>query len=367
MNKTSKKIIIGMSGGVDSSVAAWLLIEQGYHVEGLFMKNWEHDDKPGYCAAADDLADAQAVCDQLNIPLHQTNFSEAYWNNVFEHVLSEYEAGRTPNPDVLCNKEIKFKLFLEHALNLGADGIATGHYARVDSKDGQYRLCKAKDRNKDQTYFLHAIPPEALAKTHFPIGDYLKPEIRVMAEKLNLVNATKKDSTGLCFIGERPFKSFLNEFMLATPGPIKSTSGDVLGEHDGLMFYTMGQRQGLNIGGVANTPDAPWYVVDKDLTTNTLLVAQGSEHPMLYSSGLICGPIHWLNPMPEDAFPKTCMAKTRYRQADQACLISPENQDNKQHTVMFSVPQRAVTVGQYIVFYDQNICLGGAVIEQIIR
>tara|TARA_R110002126_G_scaffold273866_1_gene418657 strand:- start:198666 stop:199763 length:1098 start_codon:yes stop_codon:yes gene_type:complete len=365
MSKKNKKIIIGMSGGVDSSVAAWILIEQGYEVEGLFMKNWEQDDKPGYCAAADDLADAQAVCNQLKIPLHQVNFSEAYWNNVFEHVLSEYEAGRTPNPDVLCNKEIKFKLFLEHALSLGADGIATGHYARVDSKNGEFRLCKAKDRNKDQTYFLHAITSEALAKAHFPIGDYLKPDIRVMAEKLNLVNAAKKDSTGLCFIGERPFKSFLNEFMLATPGPMESTDGETLGQHDGLMFYTMGQRQGLNIGGVRNAPDAPWYVVDKSLATNTLLVAQGTDHPMLYSNGLICGPIHWLNPMPDDTFPKTCMAKTRYRQAEQACLISPEDQN--QHVIMFSAPQRAITVGQYIVFYEQNICLGGAVIEQIIR
>ncbi len=357
-----KKVIIGMSGGVDSSVAAWLLIEQGFEVEGLFMKNWEHDDKPGYCAAADDLADAKAVCEQLHIPLHQVNFSEAYWNHVFEHVLSEYERGRTPNPDILCNKEIKFNLFLNHAFELGADAIATGHYARIDT---HHRLCKAKDRDKDQTYFLHAINPDVLDKVLFPIGDYLKPQIRDIAKKINLKNHAKKDSTGLCFIGERPFKAFLNEFMLATPGPIEDTSGEVLGQHDGLMFYTIGQRQGLNIGGVRNTMDAPWYVVDKNLKTNTLMVAQGSEHPMLYSNGLTCGPIHWLEPQSEHDFPKTCFAKIRYRQTEQACMISPQNKDK--HTIMFSSPQRAVTVGQYIVFYDKNICLGGAVIEETIQ
>ncbi len=358
----TKKIIIGMSGGVDSSVAAWLLLEQGFEVEGLFMKNWEQDDKPGYCAAAADLADAEAVCEQLNIPLHQVNFSEAYWKQVFEHVLSEYERGRTPNPDVLCNKEIKFNCFLNHAFSLGADGIATGHYARIDSNN---KLCKAKDREKDQTYFLHAINPDVLDKVHFPIGDYLKPQIREIAKKLNLTTHAKKDSTGLCFIGERPFKQFLNEYMLATPGDIQNTMGEVLGKHDGLMFYTIGQRQGLNIGGVKDAIDAPWYVVDKDLKNNVLMVAQGTEHPMLYANGLICGPIHWLAPQSVADFPKTCFAKTRYRQPEQACIISPQN--NNEHVIMFSSPQRAITVGQYIVFYDKNICLGGAVIEDVIR
>ncbi len=358
----TKKIIVGMSGGVDSSVAAYLLQKQGFEVEGLFMKNWEHDDKPGFCAAAKDLADAEAVCDTLDIPLHQVNFSETYWNQVFEHVLSEYERGRTPNPDVLCNKEIKFKCFLKHALDLGADAIATGHYARVDD---QHRLCKPKDRDKDQTYFLHAIQPEVLKQVYFPIGDYLKPQIREIAKGLNLQTHAKKDSTGLCFIGERPFKEFLNEFMLATPGPIHSTTGDVLGQHDGLMFYTIGQRQGLNIGGVRNTIDAPWYVVDKQLEDNILVVAQGSEHPMLYANGLLCGPIHWLEPQQEADFPKTCFAKTRYRQAEQACMISPKADNG--HVIMFSSPQRAITVGQYIVFYDKNVCLGGAIIEDVIR
>ena len=360
------KVIVGMSGGVDSSVAAWLLIEQGYVVEGLFMKNWEQDDNAGYCAAAADLADAQAVCDQLGIILHSVNFSDAYWDRVFQHVLNEYEKTRTPNPDVLCNKEIKFNVFLKHALSLGADFIATGHYARIGTYNGETALLKAKDREKDQTYFLHAIDPSALSKTLFPIGDYLKTDVRRMAADLNLVTSTKKDSTGICFIGEKRFKPFLAEYMLATPGQIKSTSGDTLGQHDGLMFYTLGQRQGLNIGGVRHANESPWYVVDKDLTTNTLLVAQGSGHPMLYAQGLICGKIHWLVNLPSDAFPITCYAKTRYRQTEQACMISPE-EDNNQHIVMFSTPQRAITPGQYIVFYDKNVCLGGATIEQIIR
>ena len=355
-----------MSGGVDSSVTAWLLLEQGYAVEGLFMKNWEQDDKNGYCAAAADLADAQAVCDQLGIKLHSVNFSDEYWDRVFQHVLTEYEKARTPNPDVLCNKEIKFNAFLNHALSLGADLIATGHYARVGQHNGRAALLKAKDRDKDQTYFLHAIDPKALDKTLFPIGDYLKTEIRAMATNLNLVTSTKKDSTGICFIGERRFKPFLAEYMLATPGEIKTSTGEVIGQHDGLMFYTLGQRQGLNIGGVRNADESPWYVADKDTATNTLVVVQGSGHPMLYAQGLICSNMHWLIPITEEALPMTCFAKTRYRQAEQACMISPID-ENQQHIVMFSSPQRAVTPGQYIVFYDKNVCLGGATIEQIIR
>ena len=358
------RVIVGMSGGVDSSVAAWLLKEQGYEVEGLFMKNWEQDDKEGYCAAAEDLADAQSVCDQLGIPLHSVNFAEEYWDRVFSHFLDEYEKARTPNPDVLCNKEIKFNAFLNHALKLGADFIATGHYAKVQIKDGRGTLHKAKDREKDQTYFLHAVEPTALAKTIFPIGDYLKTQVREFAKDLGLATHAKKDSTGICFIGERRFKSFLNEYMLAKPGDIQSTRGEKLGKHDGLMFYTLGQRQGLGIGGMQEGSEEPWYVVDKDISSNTLIVAQGKQHPMLYAQGLICGPIHWLADC-KDNLPITCYAKTRYRQAEQACVISPAN-DN-QHCVMFSVHQRAVTPGQYIVFYDKNQCLGGATIEQIIR
>jgi tRNA-specific 2-thiouridylase len=356
-----EKVIVGMSGGVDSSVAAWLLKEQGYEVEGLFMNNWEEDNVKGFCSAAQDLADAQAVCTQLTIPLHCVNFSQEYWERVFKRFLSEYEQGRTPNPDVLCNKEIKFDAFLNHALTLKADYIATGHYARNKIQGKIGHLLKAKDREKDQTYFLHAIAPEALAKTLFPIGDYTKPEVREFAKKLGLVTQAKKDSTGICFIGERRFKTFLNEFVLAQPGDIKNMENKVLGTHDGLMFYTLGQRQGLRIGGSGE----PWYVVDKDVATNTLYVAQGSQHPMLYSQGLICAPIHWLSPEYSNQLPLTCYAKTRYRQTEQGCMISP--QDGTQHYVMFSTLQRAVTPGQYVVFYDKNQCIGGATIEQVIR
>jgi tRNA-uridine 2-sulfurtransferase len=360
----SNKVMVGMSGGVDSSVAAWLLQQQGYQVEGLFMKNWEQDDTESFCPAAQDLADATAVCNQLGIRLHSVNFSKNYWDSVFTHFLQEYQKGRTPNPDVLCNKEIKFNAFLNHALNLGADWIATGHYARNKIVGQRGLLYKAKDRDKDQTYFLHAVSSEALAKTLFPVGDYTKPEIRALAKELGFITQGKKDSTGICFIGEKRFKTFLNEFILAQPGDIKDMQGSTIGKHDGLMFYTLGQRQGLGIGGMKQSADCPWYVVDKDTANNILYVAQGSQHPMLYAQGLICGPIHWLS-LDEVALPFTCFAKTRYRQAEQGCMISPS--DGQQHYVMFSAPQRAVTPGQYVVFYDKNQCLGGAVIEAIIR
>lgn len=360
----TEKVIVGMSGGVDSSVAAWLLLQQGYQVEGLFMKNWEQDDTDSYCAAAEDLSDAQAVCNQLRIPLHCVNFSKAYWDRVFSYFLIEYEQGRTPNPDVLCNKEIKFKAFLEHAKGLGASKIATGHYARVRITDGVGELLKAKDRDKDQTYFLNAIPPEALLNTLFPVGDFLKSEIREFAKSLGLVTHSKKDSTGICFIGEKRFKTFLKEFILSKPGEIRSSLGELLGKHDGLMFYTLGQRQGLGIGGKQSGTEEAWYVVDKDIPHNILIVAQGKEHSMLYSQGLLCGPIHWLKSC-ENELPMTCFAKTRYRQQEQACVVSPIN--NNQHCVMFSSYQRAITPGQYIVFYEKNQCLGGAIIEKIIR
>jgi tRNA-specific 2-thiouridylase len=358
------KVIVGMSGGVDSSVAAYLLCQAGYEVEGLFMKNWDYDDTEDHCPAAQDLADAQAVCDQLNIKLHTINFAKTYWDKVFTYFLDEYQKGRTPNPDVLCNKEIKFHAFLNHALSLGADYIATGHYAKVVHQGEIGLLYKSKDREKDQTYFLHAVHPKALSKSLFPIGDYNKSTIRTIAEDQNFITKNKKDSTGICFIGEKRFKTFLNEFILAQPGTIETPLGEPLGQHDGLMFYTLGQRQGLMIGGKKNQSEAPWYVVDKDLVSNVLVVAQGQSHPRLYAQGLLCSPIHWLTETVPD-MPLTVYAKTRYRQTEVPCVISPLGKEG--HTVLFSTPERAVTPGQYIVFYDKNQCLGGATIEQLIR
>lgn len=354
------KVIVGMSGGVDSSVAACILCAQGYHVEGLFMKNWEADDSLDYCAAAVDFADAQAVCQQLNIPLHHINFAKEYWEKVFASFLNEYADCRTPNPDILCNKEIKFKAFFNHALTLGANYIATGHYAQIATIDNNYLLLKAKDANKDQTYFLHAITKETLAKTIFPIGKYYKKEVRNFAKQLGLSNFAKKDSTGICFIGKKNFKNFLQEFILAQPGLIKADHGETLGEHEGLMFYTLGQRQGLKIGGRKNSNHEPWYVVAKDATTNTLIVAQGNNHPMLYSKTLKCSTIHWLNTEP-NKFPFSCCARIRYRQIDQECIIF--RNENLTHHVKFAKPQRAITPGQYIVFYLHNQCLGGAIID----
>lgn len=362
---TMKKVIVGISGGVDSSVCAWLLKKQGYQVEGLFMKNWEQDDTDTYCSAAEDLADAQAVCQQLDIPLHTVNFAQSYWDNVFTYFLDAYQKGRTPNPDILCNKEIKFKLFFQYALELGADYIATGHYARVKEVDGEFKLVKAKDRDKDQTYFLHAINPNTLPKVFFPIGDYLKSEIRQMAKEANLITHDKKDSTGICFIGERRFKTFLQQYMLAKPGDIVDIYDEVLGQHEGLMYYTIGQRQGLNIGGRKHAEEKPWYVIEKNIEQNQLVIAQGTNHPRLYSQGLICKNMNWLVQKHDD-LPLTCHCRIRHRQPEQGCLLSPPN-DEGYHTVMFSVPQRAVAPGQYIVFYQQNICIGGAVIEDVIK
>jgi tRNA-specific 2-thiouridylase len=356
------KVIIGLSGGVDSAVSAYLLKEAGYEVEALFMKNWEQDDYPGFCAAAQDLEDAKGVCEKLNIPLHTVNFSKEYWEHVFQIFLNEYAQGITPNPDVLCNKEIKFKYFLEHAMNLGADWIATGHYARRVEKEDGTALCQAKDMNKDQTYFLHGINKNALNKTLFPLGSYLKSEVREIAKQLDLPNHAKKDSTGICFIGEKKFRDFLKDFLLAKPGNIITTDGRIIGKHQGIIFYTLGQRQGLGLGGVKGADEKPWFVVDKNTITNELMVAQGEHHPKLYAQGLICGPIHWLKDIDDHNFPLSCQAKIRYRQSSQHCLLSAK-QDNE-HIIHFSDPQRAVTPGQYIVFYDNHRCLGGA---QIIK
>lgn len=363
MNNSETKVIVGMSGGVDSSVSALLLQQQGYQVEGLFMKNWDEDDGSEYCTAKDDLADAQAVCDKLSIHLHTANFAAEYWDNVFEHFLAEYKAGRTPNPDILCNREIKFKAFLDYALLLGADYIATGHYTRQRTENGLGRLLKGLDPNKDQSYFLHAVGGKEIAKTLFPIGEMEKPAVRQLAEEHGLVTHNKKDSTGICFIGERRFKDFLEQYLPAQPGEIETVDGEVIGQHSGLMYHTIGQRQGLGIGGLKNASDEPWYVVDKDLDRNVLIVAQGSNNPRLFKDALLISSIHWINDEPSD-LPFSCKAKIRYRQSDQACSIDCYKGG---FIVTFEEPQRAITPGQSAVFYADEICLGGGVIEKAIN
>ncbi|MCP5131782.1 MAG: tRNA 2-thiouridine(34) synthase MnmA [Pseudomonadales bacterium] len=357
---STRKVIVGMSGGVDSSVSALLLQQQGYQVEGLFMKNWEEDDGTEYCTAKEDFADAQAVADKLGITLHGANFAAEYWDNVFEHFLEEYRAGRTPNPDILCNREIKFRAFLDYALTLGADAIATGHYARRGEADGRGTLLKGLDNNKDQSYFLHAVGHRELEQTLFPIGEMAKPEVRKLAEQHGLATAKKKDSTGICFIGERRFKDFLQQYLPAQPGEIYSLEGQCLGRHQGLMYHTIGQRQGLGIGGLADHDEAPWYVVDKDLQRNILLVAQGNDHPALFKSSLYTREILWIAGR-EPELPMTCKAKVRYRQPDQACTV---RRDGEAYRVDFEQRQRAVTPGQSVVFYQGELCLGGGVIEQ---
>lgn len=361
MPADSPEVIVGMSGGVDSSVAASLLLEQGYRVAGLFMKNWEEDDGTEYCTAKEDLADAESVCEQLDIPLHTANFSAEYWDRVFEYFLAEYRAGRTPNPDVLCNREIKFKVFAEYASALGARHIATGHYARSSLlEDGSSALFKARDTGKDQSYFLHAISAQQLAPCLFPLGELDKPDVRRIAAEKGFRTHDKKDSTGICFIGERRFSDFLTRFLPAQPGPIKSVDGDLLGEHGGLMYYTLGQRQGLGIGGLRDHDEAPWYVVDKLIEEKVLLVAQGSSHPRLFKQSLCASDVHWINSAPVTS-PIRLTAKIRYRQADQECELHKTGDD--QIEVRFDEPQRAVTPGQFVVFYENDRCLGGATID----
>jgi tRNA-uridine 2-sulfurtransferase len=357
----SKKVIVGMSGGVDSSVTALLLLEQGHQVTGLFMKNWEEDDGTEQCTAMEDLADAQQVCDKLGIELKTVNFAAEYWDEVFEVFLSEFKAGRTPNPDILCNKHVKFKAFLNYAIeDLGAEYIATGHYARVTEKDGEFFLLKGLDPNKEQSYFLYTLGQKQLSRTLFPIGHLHKPEIRAMAEKAGFANSRKKDSTGICFIGERKFTEFLQRYLPTQPGEMRTSEGQTIGKHHGLMYYTFGQRQGLGIGGVKNAPDEPWYVLEKDLENNILIVGQGHDHPLMLHNTLEASQLDWCSNRPL-AEPLCCMAKTRYRQADQSCYLEPIGDD--QCKVTFDQPQRAITPGQSVVFYDGEICLGGGIIE----
>ncbi|MCE9684768.1 tRNA 2-thiouridine(34) synthase MnmA [Shewanella sp. AS16] len=360
-----KKVIVGMSGGVDSSVSAYLLLKQGYQVEGLFMKNWEEDDTDEYCAANADLKDAQAVCDKLGIKLHTVNFAAEYWDNVFEYFLAEYKAGRTPNPDIMCNKEIKFKAFLEFADEiLDADYIAMGHYVRRRDVAGSTQMLRGVDGNKDQSYFLYTLSHEQVARALFPVGELEKSEVRDIAREMGLITHDKKDSTGICFIGERKFTDFLATYLPAQPGKIETAEGEVIGTHQGLMYHTLGQRKGLGIGGLKNSNDDPWYVVDKDLERNVLVVAQGGRHPRLMSVGMTVKQLHWVDRQgPADGTRLT--VKTRYRQQDVACSLNYLDADHIR--VSFDEPVAAVTPGQSAVFYADEICLGGGIIDELIR
>lgn len=345
------KVVVGISGGVDSAVAALLLKQQGHAVTGVFMHNWEEDEPEGYCTALQDLKSAIAVCEHLDIPLKTVNFAAEYWDRVFDCFLAEHRAGRTPNPDVLCNREIKFKAFLDHALAFGAGRIATGHYARLVQRDGRPRLIKARDRNKDQTYFLYAVSPDAFARVVFPLGDLTKPEVRALAQAAGLPNHDRADSTGICFIGERNYKDFLSRYLPAQPGDIRTPAGERKGRHDGLMYYTLGQRQGLGLGG----PGEAWYVVGKNIAANVLYVAQGEHHEALYHDSLVADNVRWVG---RPRFGARLAAKTRYRQADQGCRLEPLA--GARVRVVFEQAQRALTPGQSVVFYDGEECLGGA-------
>jgi len=345
---TSPLVIVGMSGGVDSSVAAWRLLQEGYDVQGLFMSNWD-EDEDGYCTAAADFQDARQVCEQLGIALHKVSFAGEYRQRVFDYFLAEYRAGRTPNPDVLCNREIKFGVCFDYARRLGAEWVATGHYARVTH--GPARLLRGADPNKDQSYFLHAMPASALERTLFPIGTLPKPQVRALAKDLALPVFDKKDSTGICFIGERPFAAFLEQYLPAQPGDIRSDDDRRLGKHRGLMYYTLGQRQGLGIGGREDASEEPWYVAGKDLDRNVLVVVQGHDHPLLLSNQLIAAQSQWVAGNPPSGHFR-CTAKVRYRQPDQGCEV--EVLADGTLRVQFDQPQRAVTPGQYVVFYMED-------------
>jgi len=358
-----KTVTVGLSGGVDSSVAALLLKQQGYAVSAVFMKNWNEDDQQGYCPAEEDFADASSVAAELGIPFHGVNFAPEYWDKVFAYFLQEYKAGRTPNPDILCNREIKFKVFLDYALSKGAEKIATGHYARVREENGQFFLLKGKDRNKDQSYFLYTLGQYPLSKIMFPLGELDKSSVRTLAEHHHLAIFDKKDSTDICFIGERDFNKFLSRYLPAQPGDMMTPDGEIVGRHQGLMYHTLGQRKGLGIGGrreKGNKSGHPWFTAAKDLANNQLIVVQGKDHPLLYKKKLTASQLHWISGQPPEV-PFHCTAKTRYRQPDQNCVIT---ENNPQQTVVeFETQQFAVTPGQSIVFYQHEICLGGGVIE----
>ena len=355
-----EKIIVGLSGGVDSSVSALLLKEQGYDVEGLFMKNWEELLPEGECMWEADVEDAMQVCNQLEIPINTVDLANDYWDKVFTHFLEEYKSGRTPNPDVLCNQEIKFRAFLEHATHLGAKKIATGHYARITEVNGHYQLKKGLDSNKDQSYFLCRLNQDQLRLSLFPIGELEKNDVRKLAKKAGFQTHDKKDSTGICFVGERPFREFLSRYLPEQTGEIKTSDGKVIGEHNGVFYYTLGQRQGLGIGGIEGAIDSPWYIYKKDIENNVLFAVQGHDHSLLYSQKLTATDINWVSGVAPVA-PCKCTAKTRYRQADQACTITLIESDNC--SVTFKDLQRAVTPGQFVVFYDADICLGGGIIN----
>ncbi len=360
---SKKRVVIGMSGGVDSSVSAWLLKEQGFEVIGLFMKNWEDDDNSEYCSTREDLIDAVSVADVVGVDIETVNFASEYKDRVFAEFLREYQAGRTPNPDVLCNAEIKFKAFLDHAMKLGADYIATGHYARVREMNGEFQLMKALDASKDQSYFLHRLNQAQLKNTLFPLGEMNKTEVRKIAEQINLPNAKKKDSTGICFIGERPFREFLNRYLSYAPGEIRTPDEEVIGQHVGLSFYTLGQRKGIGIGGIKSHQNADgssdaWYVARKDVTNNRVYAVQGHDHPWLLSNSLEAAQVSWVAGHAPDL--EKLSAKTRYRQPDMACRF---NGDNAQFQLHFDEAQWAVTPGQSAVLYDGDVCLGGGIIN----
>ena len=366
MNDNSKiRVVVGMSGGVDSSVTALLLKEQGYDVVGVFMKNWDDTDENGVCTATEDYKDVAKVANQIGVPYYSVNFEKEYWDRVFEYFLAEYRLGRTPNPDVMCNKEIKFKAFLDYAMQLGADYVATGHYAQVKrDEDGTVHMLRGVDNNKDQTYFLSQLSQEQLAKTMFPLGHMEKSEVREIAKKAKLATAQKKDSTGVCFIGEKNFKEFLGKYLPAQPGKMVTLDGQVKGDHAGLMYYTIGQRQGLGIGGGQGDNSEPWFVVGKELETNTLLVGQGFHHEHLYATSLEASEVHFTvdTPMPKEF---KCTAKFRYRQQDTGVTVIL-NDDQTKATVIFEEAVRAITPGQAVVFYNGDECLGGGLIDAAI-